>query len=267
MRLLTQQHIAMIPLQQTRALRRAGTALASKTAQGTSLAQHRCGSALHTAACMPAILTHAACLTEYSLSWMHARPSSFLRTSGERCSRPLTHAPCSMQGGPAIQRSSSGGPSRFRGVIWHKSNSKWEARIYEAGKQRFLGYYTSEAEAARVYDEAALRLTGRAVNFPIGPGGAAGLAESLSRANSAPEEAQDPGETAGAARGTSTTCSPTIRAINFKPARSPVFRKPCLPPQHEVPDVCIALLLVLTGGLLSVCLRADIADILRQGRK
>ena len=128
---------------------------------------------------------------------MHARSCFFLRTSGERCSQNLTHAPCSTQGGPAIQRSSSGGPSRFRGVIWHKSNSKWEARIYEAGKQRFLGYYTSEAEAARVYDEAALRLTGRAVNFPAGPRGAAGLGESLSGANSAPEEPQDPGESAG----------------------------------------------------------------------
>ena len=125
------------------------------------------------------------------------RPWPFSRPYSGRCPPRLTHAPCFTQGGPAIQRSSSGGPSRFRGVIWHKSNSKWEARIYEAGKQRFLGYYTSEAEAARVYDEAALRLTGRAVNFPAGPGGAAGLAESLSRAHSAPEELQDPGESAG----------------------------------------------------------------------
>ena len=61
-----------------------------------------------------------------------------------------------------MQGRARGGPSRYRGVVWHKSNSKWEARIYEAGKQRFLGYFTSETEAARVYDEAARRIGGRA---------------------------------------------------------------------------------------------------------
>lgn len=92
-----------------------------------------------------------------------------------------------------MQRSASGGPSKYRGVIWHKSNSKWEARIYENGKQRFLGYYASEEEAARVYDEAAARITGRAVNFPDGSAAAA-LVESLSRANSASDEPLEQGE-------------------------------------------------------------------------
>ena len=92
-----------------------------------------------------------------------------------------------------MQRCASGGPSKYRGVIWHKSNSKWEARIYENGKQRFLGYYTSEEEAARVYDEAAARMTGRAVNFPNDLKGSA-LEESLSRANSVSNEPLDQGE-------------------------------------------------------------------------
>ncbi len=95
--------------------------------------------------------------------------------------------------GTALQRSASGGPSKYRGVIWHKSNSKWEARIYENGKQRFLGYYTSEEEAARVYDDAAARMTGRAVNFPMDQKAPA-LEESLSRANSASDEPLDQGE-------------------------------------------------------------------------
>ena len=96
--------------------------------------------------------------------------------------------------GPALQRTASGGgPSRFRGVIWHKSNSKWEGRIYDNGKQRFLGYYTSEEEAARVYDEAAARITGRAGNFPSDSQGPA-LDESFSRANSVSDEPLDQGE-------------------------------------------------------------------------
>ena len=93
----------------------------------------------------------------------------------------------------ALQKSASGGPSKYRGVIWHKSNSKWEARIYENGKQRFLGYYTSEEEAARVYDDAAARMTGRAMNFPNYQKAPA-LEESLSRANSASEEPLDQGK-------------------------------------------------------------------------
>ncbi len=92
-----------------------------------------------------------------------------------------------------MQRSASGGPSKYRGVIWHKSNSKWEARIYENGKQRFLGYYASEEEAARVYDEAAAHITGRAVNFPNGSA-AAVLGGGLSRANSAAHEPLEQGE-------------------------------------------------------------------------
>ena len=48
-----------------------------------------------------------------------------------------------------------GGPSRYRGVVWHRANSKWEARVYESGKQRFLGYFETEAEAAAAHDEAA----------------------------------------------------------------------------------------------------------------
>ena len=53
-------------------------------------------------------------------------------------------------------------------MIWHKSNGKWEARIYEAGKQRFLGYYTSEVAAAKAYDARAVQLHGAAakVNYP-----------------------------------------------------------------------------------------------------
>lgn len=45
---------------------------------------------------------------------------------------------------------------------------RWEARIYEAGKQRFLGYFTSEVSAAKAYDARAVQLHGAAakVNFP-----------------------------------------------------------------------------------------------------
>lgn len=64
--------------------------------------------------------------------------------------------------------SARGGPSHYRGVVWHKSNSKWEARIYEGGKQKFLGYFTNEDAAAMSYDDYAVRIHGSAakLNFP-----------------------------------------------------------------------------------------------------
>ena len=45
---------------------------------------------------------------------------------------------------------------------------RWEARIYEAGKQRFLGYFLEEVAAAEAYDARAVHLHGQnaKVNFP-----------------------------------------------------------------------------------------------------
>ena len=43
--------------------------------------------------------------------------------------------------------------SRFKGVSWH--NGKWRAKIVLGGKQRHLGYFAEERDAARAYDKAA----------------------------------------------------------------------------------------------------------------
>jgi len=58
-----------------------------------------------------------------------------------------------------------GGTSRFIGVSWHKSTHKWEAGIKIAGKKTGLGHFADELEAARKYDEAAIKI-GRSLNFP-----------------------------------------------------------------------------------------------------
>ena len=46
---------------------------------------------------------------------------------------------------------------------------KWSATIRINGKQKILGYYHDEKEAARVYDEQAA-LLGKPVNFPLHEG-------------------------------------------------------------------------------------------------
>lgn len=45
--------------------------------------------------------------------------------------------------------------SKYMGVSWHKSHSKWYVQIYIKGKTKFLGLFTSEIEAAKAYDAAA----------------------------------------------------------------------------------------------------------------
>ena len=46
--------------------------------------------------------------------------------------------------------------SRFRGVCWQKKDKKWMVRIRVNGKQKTIGYFSSEIAAARKYDAFAL---------------------------------------------------------------------------------------------------------------
>jgi hypothetical protein len=57
--------------------------------------------------------------------------------------------------------------SRYRGVWWDRRQEKWVAEIKVDGEKNHLGRFESEVEAARAYDEAALRRHDPAnTNFP-----------------------------------------------------------------------------------------------------
>ena len=56
--------------------------------------------------------------------------------------------------------SSKTGSSRYKGVALEKRRNKWRADICVSGKNKFLGYFETEEEAANAYDSAAVELFG-----------------------------------------------------------------------------------------------------------
>jgi hypothetical protein len=71
----------------------------------------------------------------------------------------------------------SGTSSRFIGVRWNKQSRKWIAAYETGGRERYLGSFDKEEDAARVRDKAVAREWGEfaRLNFPLSvPGSAEG---------------------------------------------------------------------------------------------
>jgi len=57
----------------------------------------------------------------------------------------------------AFKRVRKGVSSKWRGVSWYKCYSKWRSAIMVDGKQKHLGYFTCEKEAALAFNYAAIK--------------------------------------------------------------------------------------------------------------
>jgi hypothetical protein len=47
------------------------------------------------------------------------------------------------------------GTSRYKGVSWNRQRNGWDAQICLNGKNRYLGRFRTEVEAAKAYNEGA----------------------------------------------------------------------------------------------------------------
>ncbi|MFH1369888.1 MAG: HNH endonuclease [Planctomycetota bacterium] len=72
------------------------------------------------------------------------------------------------QNGCNKRKTASSCTSRFKGVCWWKKGSKWRAQGRLSGKQKIIGYFDNELDAAKAYDAWAKQAFGQfaALNFP-----------------------------------------------------------------------------------------------------
>lgn len=65
--------------------------------------------------------------------------------------------------------SKRGASSQYAGVSWHSRDNRWQVRFCAGGKDRHVGYFGTEEEAAHAYDAEARRFMGPSArtNFPL----------------------------------------------------------------------------------------------------
>jgi hypothetical protein len=72
---------------------------------------------------------------------------------------------CTHQNNSRNMRRHRDSASRFKGVSWWKTRQIWRAYIVVDNKQKGLGYYNNDTDAARAYDAAAKKLFGEFANL------------------------------------------------------------------------------------------------------
>jgi len=97
-------------------------------------------------------LSHRVAWLLYYRSW----PSGFIdHKDGNRSNNKIDNLRLCTKSQNNRNRMITGGSSKYKGVCWDSSKGLWMASIYLDGKNKYLGRFTSEREAAGTYDAAA----------------------------------------------------------------------------------------------------------------
>lgn len=75
---------------------------------------------------------------------------------------------CTIRQNNINSRAAGTSTSRYKGVSWNRRRRRWVVYIKKDGRQKFLGSFNDEIEAAKAYDAAAKKLHGRfaTLNLP-----------------------------------------------------------------------------------------------------
>ena len=97
-------------------------------------------------------------LKDMGPTWQYGLTLEREDTDGNYCPENCTWATESMQG--HTKRKKQGCSSKCKGVCFVKRVGKIMAKIVKDGKQKYLGYFTTELDAAKAYDNASEELYG-----------------------------------------------------------------------------------------------------------
>ncbi len=73
--------------------------------------------------------------------------------------------PCTRQQNTMNSGSRKGAISKFKGVSWHHTKKRWFSQIGVSGKNKNLGYFDNEEDAARAYNTIARNLHGEYARY------------------------------------------------------------------------------------------------------
>lgn len=97
-------------------------------------------------------------------------PSTITLSSNDRLREADANKSSSSDKNSGGARGPRGSSSRYRGVTQHRRTKRWEAHVWDKGKQVYLGGFESEHRAGRAYDVVVLKTRGAdrcQTNFPV----------------------------------------------------------------------------------------------------